>query len=144
MFYNAHIGGLVTRRSSIQRTAKPIGERASSKLTPGVSPLCYVVAKPKARSPMGFLRCGRNTRQGALANGLHGLNPQNTGTSYLLDDAEKPLSEGLRKGFGQSGDKQTESRLNRCVMRAVGLLQIEIKDWQGKETSRFTLARPME
>jgi len=48
------INGLVTRCSSVQRSAEPIGERASSKLkVRGTAPL-YAATKPKARSTNGF------------------------------------------------------------------------------------------
>ena len=52
------INGLVNRCSSVKRTRKPIGERASSKLRCSVTADSYVATKPKARSPMGFLLCG--------------------------------------------------------------------------------------
>ena len=59
------------------KSAEPIGERALSKLkVRGVAPL-YAATKPKARSTNGFFAFCL-TRQGALANNLHGLNPKNT------------------------------------------------------------------
>ncbi len=61
------------------------------------------------------------TRQGASANSLHGLNPRNTGTRYLREIAEQPVREGLRKVYGQSGDKRPVFRVNRGVMRTLGL-----------------------
>ena len=59
--YNPHIDGLVTHRSSVKRTRKPIGERASSKLRYSVTADSYAATKPKARSPMGFLLSATRT-----------------------------------------------------------------------------------
>jgi hypothetical protein len=55
------IDGLVTRRSSVKHTRKPIGERASSKLGCPVTAGSYAATKPKARSPMGFLLSATRT-----------------------------------------------------------------------------------
>lgn len=89
-------------------------------------------------------------RQGALANGLHGLNPRNTGTREPTGYAEQPVREGLHKTGGQVV-KAPASRTNRGVMRAVGLFvlnihsgEIQEKTGRGKKLDRFTLARTME
>lgn len=82
------------------------------------------VARAKGHAPpkrlRGFCVLGSD-RQGALANGLHGLNPRNTGTRYLRDYAEQPVHEGLRKVYGSSGDNRPVFRVNRGVMRTLGL-----------------------
>ena len=78
MIYNQHINGLVTRCSSRKaKSAEPIGERALSMLGVRVLALHLAATKPKARSTNGFFAFCL-TRQGALANNLHGLNPKNT------------------------------------------------------------------
>lgn len=96
-----------------------------------------IVAHAKGHAPpkysRGFCVLGSD-RQGALANGLHGLNPRNTGTRYLRDYAEQPVREGLRKVYGQSGDKKPVFRVNRGVMRTLGLFiffQIKEDSWAG-------------
>jgi hypothetical protein len=78
MMYNKNINGLVTRCSSRKaKSAEPIGERALSMLGVRVLALHLAATKPKARSTNGFFAFCL-TRQGALANNLHGLNPKNT------------------------------------------------------------------
>ena len=88
-------------------------------------------------------------RQGALANGLHGPNPRNTGTRKPTGYAEQPVREGLHKTGGQVV-KASISRANRGVMRAVGLFvlseysgEIQGKTGRGQKLDRFTLARAM-
>lgn len=51
--------GVAPDGSTKLRTPEPIGERASSKRMEGVWTDHVAAAKPKARSPMGFLLCGR-------------------------------------------------------------------------------------
>ena len=119
--YHSTIHGLVIRDSARNAESEPIGERASSMLWCPVLAGPYAATKPKARSPMGFLLCGPPTRQGALANSLHGLNPRNTGTRYLRESAEQPVREGQRKVYGSSGDNRPVFRVNRGVMRTLGL-----------------------
>lgn len=63
------IAGLVTLRSSGGRmNRKPIGERASSKLRVPAPAAPDAATKPKARSPMGFVRSGRQETDSAREN----------------------------------------------------------------------------
>lgn len=134
MIYNSTIHGLVIRDSTRIANREPIGERASSKLWCPVLAGPYAATKPKARSPMGFLLCGPPLVRARQLIGLHGLNPRNTGSRYLRDLAEQPVREGLRKVYGQSGDKKPVFRVNRGVMRTLGLFiffQIKEDSWAG-------------
>lgn len=48
----------------------------------------------------------------------------NTGTRYLRESAEQPVREGLRKVYGSSGDNRPVFRVNRGVVRTLGLFVI--------------------
>lgn len=82
----------------------------------------------------------KTTRQGALANGLHGLNPRNTGTASLAD-APTGLSARDRTSFcGQvviAANLTSESQRQACCGPFYPLGQE--RSWQRAETLGFTL-----
>jgi len=105
------------------KSAEPIGERALSKLkVRGVAPL-YAATKPKARSTNGFFAFCL-TRQGALANGLHGLNPKNTALISPVSKKRPALIERLVKQMGHGETTHLYKRINPS--RALGAYCLHI------------------
>ena len=110
--YNKNINGLVTRCSSRKaKSAEPIGERALSMLGVRVLALHLAATKPKARSTNGFFAFCL-TRQGALANGLHGLNPINTALISPVSKKRPALIERLVKQIGHGETTYLYKRIN--------------------------------
>ena len=106
-------------KSSTTKSAEPIGERALSKLkVRGTAPL-YAATKPKARSTNGFFAFCL-TRQGALANSLHGLNPRNTALISPVSKRRPALIERLVKQMGHGETTHLYKRINPS--RALGAL----------------------
>ena len=121
MIYNEIIHGLVIRDSSDKRTRSPHRRAGLTKLQDWCQPSCM---RQPSLSPVtyeGFCVGGGLTRQGASANGPAWAAPKNTGTRNQRDRAAQPVREGLHKVCGQSGDKRPTLRLNRGVMRTLGL-----------------------
>jgi len=69
-------------------------------------------------------------RQGALANGLHGLNPRNTAHRYT--PVQNVTSVGLATGKSQvHGGTRLVDKVNKLVMRTWGLFVNNIKSGVG-------------
>jgi hypothetical protein len=67
----------------------------------------------------GFFRFAIYNRQGALADGLHGLNPRNTAHRYT--PVQKATSVGLATGKSQvHGGTRPVDKVNKPVQRTWG------------------------
>jgi hypothetical protein len=110
------------------QSAEPIGERASSKLKVSATTALYAATKPKARSTNGFFAFCL-TRQGAIANGLHGLNPINTALISPVSKRRPALIERLVKQMGHGETTHLYKRINPS--RALGALLFIYKSGEG-------------
>jgi hypothetical protein len=70
-------------------------------------------------------------RQGAIANGLHGLNPRNTAHRYT--PVQNVTSVGLATGKSQvHGGTRLVDKVNKLVKRTWGLFVMNIKSGVGR------------
>jgi hypothetical protein len=70
-------------------------------------------------------------RQGAIANGLHGLNPINTAHRYT--PVQNVTSVGLATGKSQvHGGTRLVDKVNKLVTRTWGLIVMNIKSGVGR------------
>lgn len=88
--YHLIIHGLVIRDSSERRTRSPHRRAGLTKLHDRVLPSCMRQPSLSPFTYVGF-RVFAATRQGALAMGLHGLHPRNTGTRTPRDTTPSGL-----------------------------------------------------
>ena len=118
--YHSTIHGLVIRDSLRGTKIENPARQASSKLwnVPVHAHMRQPSPKP---SEQGFLLFSRPPVPHTTARACMGRVGVNTGTRYLRESAEQPVREGLRKVYGSSGDNRPVLRVNRGVMRTLGL-----------------------
>jgi len=94
----------------------------------------------------GFFRFAINNRQGALADGLHGLNPRNTDSRTHPLICRTALIERLLKHLVHGGNQgQLYKGINPSSALGAFMFNSNIKPGEGrKDTGLSTLVRPME
>ncbi len=119
MYYSI-IHGLVIRDSTYLRTRSPHRRAGLTKLQDGDTPSCK---RQPSLSPFTYEGFGVSASPvpHTLARACMGRVGVNTGARYLRESAEQPVREGLRKVYGSSGDNRPVFRVNRGVMRTLGL-----------------------
>ena len=97
-----------------------------------ISVIRFVVALAKSQDRREICRVfAFADRQGALANGLHGLNPRNTAHRYT--PVQNVTSVGLATGKSQvHGGTRLVDKVNKLVTRTWGLFVNNIKSGVGR------------